>query len=69
MFLLPKRIILSHLLQVVPHESLLEMADEDLSVVLSPHSFSSFDLLKESAKIRMPVSRSSSSSHKKTLTV
>ncbi|CAA7059914.1 unnamed protein product [Microthlaspi erraticum] len=51
--------------KIVPHESLLEMADEDLSVVLSPHSFSSFDLLKESAtKIRMPVSHSSSSYQK-----
>lgn len=46
-------------LQVVPQESLLEMAEEDLTVVLPPHSFSSFDLLKESAKIRKPVSDSS----------
>ncbi|VVA97149.1 unnamed protein product [Arabis nemorensis] len=54
--------------KVVPHESLLEMAEEDLTVVLPPHSFSSFDLLKESAKIRMPVS-DSSSYHQKTTTV
>ncbi|KAH0904942.1 hypothetical protein HID58_044445, partial [Brassica napus] len=47
--------------KVAPHESLLEMAEEDLTVILPPHSFSSFDLLKESAKmIRMPVSDSSS---------
>ncbi|KAG2318058.1 hypothetical protein Bca52824_021180 [Brassica carinata] len=47
--------------KVAPHESLLlEMAEEDLTVVLPPHSFSSFDLLKETAKIRMPVSDSSS---------
>ncbi|CAN6818739.1 unnamed protein product [Brassica oleracea] len=45
--------------KVVPQESLLEMAEEDLTVVLPPHSFSSFDLLKESAKIRKPVSDSS----------
>ncbi|CAF2155654.1 unnamed protein product [Brassica napus] len=46
--------------KVAPHESLLEMAEEDLTVILPPHSFSSFDLLKESAKIRMTVSDSSS---------
>ena len=46
-------------LQVVPQETLLEMAEEDLTVVLPPHSFSSFDLLKEPAKIRKPVSDSS----------
>lgn len=57
----------NYLLQVVPHESLLEMTEEDLTVVLPPHSFSSFDLLKESAKIRMPIS--DSSSHQKTTTV
>uniref|UniRef100_M4CAZ7 non-reducing end alpha-L-arabinofuranosidase n=1 Tax=Brassica campestris TaxID=3711 RepID=M4CAZ7_BRACM len=45
--------------KVVPQESLLEMAEEDLTVVLPPHSFSSFDLLKEPAKIRKPVSDSS----------
>ncbi|KAF2612960.1 hypothetical protein F2Q70_00009786 [Brassica cretica] len=45
--------------KVVPQESLLEMAEEDLTVVLPPHSLSSFDLLKESAKIRKPVSDSS----------
>ncbi|CAN6810030.1 unnamed protein product [Brassica oleracea] len=45
--------------KVVPQESLLEMAEEDLTVVLPPHSFSSFDLLKESAKIRKSVSDSS----------
>ncbi|KAH0891148.1 hypothetical protein HID58_053577 [Brassica napus] len=45
--------------KVVPQESLLEMAEEDFTVVLPPHSFSSFDLLKESAKIRKPVSDSS----------
>jgi alpha-N-arabinofuranosidase len=53
--------------KVVPHESLLELAEEDMTVVLPPHSFSSFDLLKESAKIRMPIS--DSSSHQKTTTV
>lgn len=46
--------------KVAPHESLLEMAEEDLTVVLPPHSFSSFDLLKETAEIRMTVSDSSS---------
>ncbi|KAF3598723.1 hypothetical protein F2Q69_00038808 [Brassica cretica] len=47
--------------KVAPHESLLQMAEEDLTVVPPPHSFSWFDLLKESAKkIRMPVSDSSS---------
>ncbi|ESQ48963.1 hypothetical protein EUTSA_v10020209mg [Eutrema salsugineum] len=51
--------------KVVPHESLLEMAEEDLTVILPPHSFSSFDLLKESAKIRMPISDSSSTSSQK----
>ncbi|XP_010464752.1 PREDICTED: alpha-L-arabinofuranosidase 1-like [Camelina sativa] len=50
--------------KVVPHESLLEMAGEDLTVVLPPHSFSSFDLLKESAMITLPISHSSS--HQKT---
>ncbi|CAH8389491.1 unnamed protein product [Eruca vesicaria subsp. sativa] len=50
--------------KVAPHESLLEMAEEDLTVVLPPHSFSSFDLLKESAKITMSVS--DSDSYKKT---
>ncbi|KAJ4865894.1 Alpha-L-arabinofuranosidase 1 [Raphanus sativus] len=50
--------------KVVPQESLLEMSEEDLTVVLPPHSFSSFDLLKESAKIRKPVSDSSSSFQK-----
>ncbi|CAL9220318.1 unnamed protein product [Arabidopsis halleri] len=54
--------------KVVPHESLLEMAEEDMTVVLPPHSFSSFDLLKESAKIKMPIS-DSSSSHQETTTV
>ncbi|KAL0716979.1 hypothetical protein Bca4012_066301 [Brassica carinata] len=54
--------------KVVPQESLLEIAEEDLTVVLPPHSFSSFDLLKESAKIRKPVS-DSSSSYQKTSTV
>ncbi|CAH8283525.1 unnamed protein product [Eruca vesicaria subsp. sativa] len=54
--------------KVAPHETLLEMAEEDLTVVLPPHSFSSFDLLKESAKIiRKPVS--DSSSYQKTSTV
>lgn len=51
--------------KVVPNESLLETAEEDITVVLPPHSFSSFDLLKESAKIRMPIS----DSHKTTSTM
>ncbi|XP_019058426.1 PREDICTED: alpha-L-arabinofuranosidase 1 isoform X2 [Tarenaya hassleriana] len=45
--------------KVVPSESLLEIAEEDTSIVLPPHSFSSFDLLKESAEIRMAISDSS----------
>ncbi|CAA7033872.1 unnamed protein product [Microthlaspi erraticum] len=37
---------------IVPQESLLEMPEDDLTVVLPPHSLSSFDLVKESADIR-----------------
>ncbi|VVB13276.1 unnamed protein product [Arabis nemorensis] len=44
---------------IVPHESLMEMhEEEDLMVVLPPHSFSSFDFLKEYANIKMLVSDS-----------
>ncbi|XP_006398960.2 alpha-L-arabinofuranosidase 2 [Eutrema salsugineum] len=44
---------------IVPQESWLEMPEEeDLMVVLPPNSFSSFDLLKESANIKMPLSDS-----------
>ncbi|EFH50560.1 glycosyl hydrolase family protein 51 [Arabidopsis lyrata subsp. lyrata] len=42
---------------IVPQESLLEMTEEeDLMFVLPPHSFSSFDLLKQSENIiKMPI--------------
>ncbi|CAN8298135.1 unnamed protein product [Cochlearia groenlandica] len=44
---------------IVPQESLIEMPEEkDLMFVLSPYSFSSFDLVKESAIIKMPISES-----------
>ncbi|KAL1197072.1 Alpha-L-arabinofuranosidase 2 [Cardamine amara subsp. amara] len=43
---------------IVPHETLLEMGEEDLTFVLPPHSFSSFDLLKESSNIKVPISDS-----------
>ncbi|XP_010558130.1 PREDICTED: alpha-L-arabinofuranosidase 1-like isoform X2 [Tarenaya hassleriana] len=44
--------------KVVPKESPLETAEEAMSVVLPPHSFSSFDLMKEYAEIRTLVSDS-----------
>ncbi|KAG2262607.1 hypothetical protein Bca52824_069686 [Brassica carinata] len=44
---------------IVPKESLIVMPDGDLTFVLPPYSFSSFDLLKESAAyIKMPISDS-----------
>jgi alpha-N-arabinofuranosidase len=41
-------------MQVVPAQSMLENADKDIDVVLSPYSLTSFDLLTESNNIRMP---------------
>ncbi|KAB1200621.1 Alpha-L-arabinofuranosidase 1 [Morella rubra] len=38
--------------KVMPTQSLLENAGEDMNVILPPHSFSSFDLLKESSNLR-----------------
>ncbi|KAG5252594.1 alpha-L-arabinofuranosidase [Salix suchowensis] len=41
-------------MQVVPAQTLVENADKDMDVVLSPYSLTSFDLLTESNSIRMP---------------
>jgi alpha-N-arabinofuranosidase len=41
-------------MQVVPAQSMLENADKDIDVVLSPYSLTSFDLLAESNNIRTP---------------
>ena len=41
-------------MQVVPVESQLEDAGEDMEVILFPHSFTSFDLSIESPNLRMP---------------
>ncbi|KAK8705385.1 hypothetical protein V6N13_048988 [Hibiscus sabdariffa] len=39
--------------KVAPIQTLLEEADKEMSVLLLPHSFTSFDLLKESASLRI----------------
>ncbi|KAK8649219.1 hypothetical protein V6N13_129953 [Hibiscus sabdariffa] len=39
--------------KVAPIQTLLEEADKEMSVLLLPHSFTSFDLLKESAGLRI----------------
>ncbi|KAH8485901.1 hypothetical protein H0E87_027372 [Populus deltoides] len=41
-------------MQVVPAQSMIENADKDMDVVLSPYSLTSFDLLTESNNIRTP---------------
>jgi alpha-N-arabinofuranosidase len=41
-------------MQVVPAQTMIENADKDMDVVLSPYSLTSFDLLTESNDIRMP---------------
>ncbi|KAI5560117.1 hypothetical protein BDE02_16G024700 [Populus trichocarpa] len=41
-------------MQVVPAQTMLENADKDMDVVLSPYSLTSFDLLTESNNIRTP---------------
>ena len=41
-------------MQVVPAQSMIENADKDMDVVLSPYSLISFDLLTESNNIRTP---------------
>lgn len=38
--------------KVVPAQSILENAGKDMNIVLLPHSFTSFDLLKESVNLR-----------------
>ncbi|KAI5560111.1 hypothetical protein BDE02_16G024200 [Populus trichocarpa] len=40
--------------KVVPAQTMIENADKDMDVVLSPYSLTSFDLLTESNDIRMP---------------
>ncbi|XP_056846998.1 alpha-L-arabinofuranosidase 2-like isoform X3 [Raphanus sativus] len=40
---------------IVPQESLLVMPEGDLTFVLPPYSFSSFDLLKEAAYMKLPI--------------
>lgn len=40
-------------MQVAPIQTLLEDAHEEISVLLLPHSFTSFDLLKESVSLRI----------------
>lgn len=40
--------------QVVPTQSLLKNAGKETSVSVPPHSFASFDLLKESSTLKMP---------------
>lgn len=49
--------------KVVPIQSLLENAGKDMDVVLPPHSFSSFDLLKDSTNLQLPGSDSPSESY------
>ncbi|KAK8609138.1 hypothetical protein V6N13_025445 [Hibiscus sabdariffa] len=39
--------------KVAPIQTLLEQADKEMSVLLLPHSFTSFDLLKESVSLRI----------------
>jgi alpha-N-arabinofuranosidase len=41
-------------MQVVPAQTMLENADKDIDVVLSPYSLTSLDLLTESNNIRTP---------------
>lgn len=45
--------------KVVPDLSLLENADKDMNIILSPYSLTSLDLLTESNNIRMPQTNSS----------
>jgi len=49
-----KLLWLLHGMQVVPAQTMLENADKDIDVILSPYSLTSFDLLTESNNIRMP---------------
>ncbi|EOY08923.1 Alpha-L-arabinofuranosidase 1 [Theobroma cacao] len=46
--------------KVVPTESLLKNADKEMTVQLSPHSFTSIDLLKESVSLRITEADSTS---------
>ncbi|KAK6244306.1 hypothetical protein QUC31_010715 [Theobroma cacao] len=46
--------------KVVPTESLLKNADKEMTVQLSPHSFASIDLLKESVSLRITEADSTS---------
>lgn len=48
--------------QVVPKQSPLDNAGENMDVVLTPHSFTSFDLLRESGSIKMKTDSLSRSS-------
>ncbi|KAJ6741612.1 ALPHA-L-ARABINOFURANOSIDASE 1-LIKE [Salix viminalis] len=45
--------------KVAPDLSLLENADRDMNIILSPYSLTSLDLLTESNNIRMPQTNSS----------
>jgi alpha-N-arabinofuranosidase len=45
---------LLHGMQVVPAQTMLENADKDIDVVLSPYSLTSSDLLTEWNNISMP---------------
>ncbi|XVE90757.1 hypothetical protein DITRI_Ditri20bG0102900 [Diplodiscus trichospermus] len=47
--------------KVAPVETLLENADKEMTVLFLPHSFTSFDLLKESVSLRIEEADSSSS--------
>jgi len=49
-----KLLWLLHGMQVVPAQTMLENADKDIDVILSPFSLTSFDLVTESNNIRMP---------------
>ncbi|XP_027353356.1 alpha-L-arabinofuranosidase 1-like isoform X1 [Abrus precatorius] len=48
--------------KVVPIQSLLQNVGKDMNVTIPPHSFTSFDLLKESSNLKMPGSDSSTRS-------
>nr|AFK33705.1 unknown [Medicago truncatula] len=46
--------------KVIPIQSLLQSVGKDMNVIVPPHSFTSFDLLKESSNLKMLESDSSS---------
>lgn len=50
------------LMQVVPIQSLLQNVGKDMNVIVPPHSFTLLDLLKETNKLMMPESDSSTRS-------